>query len=441
MKTSTFDTARIKQTVNLIEVAGRDTELRKATAGEYHGPCPWCGGTDRFRVTSDRFACRQCGRKGDAIEYVMRRQNVDFKAAYSMLDGDLPMPVGEKVKPASKPVVSSYTWDEPKQRQAALDGHAALVAGKTKSAQAALDYLQGRCIDLGAVKAFKIGYKFIGLPGTWDDDKKTRSHPKQWAISLPWFNHDGVLMSVKYRFIESHTYTDIEGKERTENKTSRGPAAGHLFGWPALSGPDKCKVLIICEGEMNALSLWQAGQGDIDVLSAGSESTTTALPTPAIELARQYQHRIVWADKGAIADTAAVSIGAASMRSPISQAHPKGADANDLLKAGKLSALISGMLKRLGVDHELPPRGEVWQQRLAQCQAAGVDIDNQDITDFVGAIVDLPTLAAIQRRLELRGWHADIEELEGQRGKVKLLYSNNPPLVDGLQRIGASHPL
>lgn len=37
---------------------------------EYHGPCVWCGGEDRFRIHTDRpfphwnWECRKCGRKG-----------------------------------------------------------------------------------------------------------------------------------------------------------------------------------------------------------------------------------------------------------------------------------------------------------------------------------------------------------------------------------------
>lgn len=49
-----------------------------------HGPCPFCGGKDRFRF-DDRdgrgtFYCSQCG-SGDGVEFVKRHLNVDFKAA------------------------------------------------------------------------------------------------------------------------------------------------------------------------------------------------------------------------------------------------------------------------------------------------------------------------------------------------------------------------
>ena len=57
--------------MNLVDLIGRDTTLRKVASthgGEYAGPCPWCGGEDRFRVWpyADRpgYWCRQCGKNG-----------------------------------------------------------------------------------------------------------------------------------------------------------------------------------------------------------------------------------------------------------------------------------------------------------------------------------------------------------------------------------------
>ena len=74
------------------------------------------------------------------------------------------------------------------------------------------------------------------------------------AIMLPWFDRDGSLVAVKYRFLETHEYTDKDGKPRKESKTSRGNFAGAMFGWQAVKGPTQNHVLIITEGEMNAPS-------------------------------------------------------------------------------------------------------------------------------------------------------------------------------------------
>ncbi len=61
---------------DLLSLLGNDTQLRRVSStdsGEYAGPCPFCQGTDRFRVwpyaEKPRWWCRQCGRKGDLIDY------------------------------------------------------------------------------------------------------------------------------------------------------------------------------------------------------------------------------------------------------------------------------------------------------------------------------------------------------------------------------------
>jgi len=65
--------------VDLLDLTRRDTPLRRVAStdgGEWAGPCPRCGGRDRFRVWPNhpsgrgRWFCRQCHEKrGDAIDY------------------------------------------------------------------------------------------------------------------------------------------------------------------------------------------------------------------------------------------------------------------------------------------------------------------------------------------------------------------------------------
>ena len=54
-----------------------------------HGPCPVCGGKDRFRFDdkqgSGSFYCSHCG-PGDGIELVKRVCNVDFKGAARLIE-------------------------------------------------------------------------------------------------------------------------------------------------------------------------------------------------------------------------------------------------------------------------------------------------------------------------------------------------------------------
>ena len=58
----------------------------RTNGGEHAGPCPWCGGRDRFRVWPNagahgRFWCRQCGRSGDTLTLLQELDGLSFEAA------------------------------------------------------------------------------------------------------------------------------------------------------------------------------------------------------------------------------------------------------------------------------------------------------------------------------------------------------------------------
>lgn len=82
----------------LAEATARGAKLRRS-GGEWTGPCPACGGTDRFSVNVRKgiFNCRQGGRGGDVIALVEYLDACDFVAACTALTGR-PAPSGEKGK-------------------------------------------------------------------------------------------------------------------------------------------------------------------------------------------------------------------------------------------------------------------------------------------------------------------------------------------------------
>jgi phage/plasmid primase-like uncharacterized protein len=66
--------------------------LRRA-GREFTGPCPACGGTDRFSINTAKgvFNCRHCGAKGQGVvDLVMWRQGVEFLPALDWLCGPKP---------------------------------------------------------------------------------------------------------------------------------------------------------------------------------------------------------------------------------------------------------------------------------------------------------------------------------------------------------------
>lgn len=345
-----LDTKLIKQQNDCRDVVSRYSILRKQSTLESAGPCPFCGGTDRFRVFADHWFCRpgpaHCARKGDVIDLIVMIEKVDFKTACTMLDGGTLATTAAPRAPApAKEGYKAAEWNEAYQTGVIADAQKALHEGKGQFAKQCRAYLADRGITMDTAKAFCLGSNGVSLPGT--EGKR-----KEIAIYLPYYDRSGTLVAYKCRFTQDYTYTDKEGKEQTTNKTSRGNARGQCFGWQTIQGAGAVDVLFICEGEFNALSLWQVGAGRIDVLSVGSQTGLQTLPQDVIEFAKEYKHRIVWADEREFADKAALAIVAHSMKSP------QGKDANDWLQAGKLAPLVEKMLQRVGATLPLLPGKE-----------------------------------------------------------------------------------
>ena len=80
--------ARARAVPILGELQRRGIKLPKRAGAEASGPCPICGGTDRFWVNTRRsiWGCRGCGKSGeDIIELVRHLDGVDFQVAVATL--------------------------------------------------------------------------------------------------------------------------------------------------------------------------------------------------------------------------------------------------------------------------------------------------------------------------------------------------------------------
>lgn len=87
-----------------------------------HGPCPFCGGKDRFRFTDYQqrggFICSQCNADGcDGLSFLMQWRGDDFKQALGWLEDYLRLPSSAlAIDRQSVPVVSGPTVDELEKR-------------------------------------------------------------------------------------------------------------------------------------------------------------------------------------------------------------------------------------------------------------------------------------------------------------------------------------
>lgn len=324
---------------NMIDLAGQVVELRRASGREMQGPCPKCGGDDRLHVKADGWFCRQCkpidaGGHGwhDPISWITHTSNVTFDDAVTILTG-VRRDGGRTTSMPSAPV--TMTTPVPIQTPAPqTDEWRAKAVPVVEAAQAALledgnpgaAYLLDRGLLLATCIAFGFGF------GAW------RNQP---AILIPWYRA-GKLQALRYRILNPADGTP-------KNLSEPGSKfAGVLFGGQAMLWcAEHLRTLVICEGEINAASIWQAAhESAVDVLSLGSESAT--LPKSALEYAAKFRTCIIWMDKLDIARKWAEQIPGAT-----AVASPGGMDANDLLRAGKLAYfLAAARLKACKSDHE-----------------------------------------------------------------------------------------
>lgn len=365
MTIQTIDIAQLKESIDVRALAERSTELRRASGKELCGPCPKCGGDDRFHCAEEWFFCRQCHpERGDVIEYIQWLEGLDFREARARLT-NAPLqsptqPQHRRRPPATATQPQTEAWQAAAERKLEQAQEKLLYQAAGEPGR---EYLLSRGMEPYTWQRFRLGFGDAALPGT----QGKQLHP---AILIPWTTGvAGQVVGVRYRFLQTHTYVDKDGKPSVTKQTalSESKFSGHLFGGLGLLRyGEELRTLIICEGELNALSIWQAVHDTgVDVLSTGSEGQQL---TPAmVKYAQRFKHVIVWADRAAVADALRTVLPDCDARQS-----PNGQDANDLLRAGKLIAFLTRLRAKLcRTDSEL--EGLMWAMWDKAYDNQGVD--------------------------------------------------------------------
>lgn len=293
---------------NLLSIAQRYTTLtHKRGADEWAGPCPRCGGVDRFIVFPDgRWLCR-VGRNGkdgiapthpdlwggDAVDLIRLAERVEYTQAKRILQsGDHR---GAPIQPA-----------QPAQKRKPFDvaQWSSNVAGcqtnlTPESAQGR--YLLSRGLHPQTWAKFLLGAGYYTLKGQRYD-----------SVVVPWHDRNRALIGVAHRLLNPPDY-----KRRY---MVVGNKIGHLWGWRSHSG--RYDVLYLVEGEINAMSVHQ--QCGADVLSVGSQNAKIT-PEQAATI-HQWATIKLWADNPTIANQWRAVIG----RGDVIRTHQ---DANEWLKS------------------------------------------------------------------------------------------------------------
>ena len=258
-----------------------ETPMKKAGAkdgGEYHGPCPWCGGSDRFIVwpfqqDHGTYRCRQCGKAGDAIQYLREQKDMTYKQACAYLGSD-PKQYDPHNVPAVRPVstFTPATAQEPDQKWATKAAafvqhcHQALIDNPGKR-----QWLADRGISQAMAEKYQLGWNekdyfrdrtSWGLPEEISD--KTGKAKKLWlpaGLVIPW-SIGGSTHRIRIR------------RDQGEPRYFVVPGSGRS---PLISRADAAAFVVV-ESELDAILLdGLAG----DLVGAIAQGNSTARPDAA----------------------------------------------------------------------------------------------------------------------------------------------------------------
>ena len=317
----------IRQLYDLVEVASAyGAELRRVGWNLYAGSCPICNdGDDRFSIntTDNHWYCRKAHDEGlhhpyagDALDLVCAVENVPVKSGLQLLRSKnfhqaQPMAVAAlKTKPQNAFDVDYWIGANNKFQNEFINN------------SIVMEYMSNRGFRFDVLNHFGIGAGYRqGIQ----------------AITIPWYDRFGGLIGGKYRLLDgAQRYAVWRGSN----------IMGCLFGWQS-HGIKRKQALFLCEGELNAVSILQALNYEVDVLSTGSQHWR--LNDDLAAQIGQWERVYLWTDGQTTLDQWRKAIGAnvkCGWTSPIVKGQKL--DANSMLLSGELYGFIVASAQKAG---------------------------------------------------------------------------------------------
>jgi DNA primase len=157
---------RVKDAVDMVELVGARSDLRRAGAGRWMGLCPFHDErTPSFSVNADNklYHCFGCQESGDAIDFVVATEGLDFREAVEML--------AERYNVEVKQEREDPQAEERRRRRERLlslveraTAYYERVLWEAAEAAKAREYLAGRGLGDEVLRQFRVGYS----PSAWD---------------------------------------------------------------------------------------------------------------------------------------------------------------------------------------------------------------------------------------------------------------------------------
>lgn len=173
--------------MNVLDLVSAKVKMKKVAStygGEWHGPCPSCGGNDRFHVWPEEnqgqggYWCRSCDKAGDAIQFLRDFENKTFQEACAFLNISIDekdyKPPALKTKPEFTPVEHqspAQLWQEKAEKLIAWAQQC------LKENKQVMEWLAARGINTAALDKYRLGWN----PGEYGKDIFRQR--KAWGLS------------------------------------------------------------------------------------------------------------------------------------------------------------------------------------------------------------------------------------------------------------------
>ena len=265
------------------------TPKRVSTAkgGEYHSPCPRCGGTDRFHVWPEQydgqgsFWCRSCDLGGDCIKFLMEYNGLSFRQAAERTGKKLEEQHGSNYSTPRAPKQPQQRASQPREclppaeawQVAARDllekSHARLLENPEQ-----LDYLAGRGLPLEAVERYRLGW--IGTP----EKNCTFSSRKKWGLPRKEGNKKPDALWLPRGIVIPNEFSDrVDSLRIRRPKDDRVPPLQDLSyhvvpggGTAPLLLHNGQPVIIVVEAQLDGMLCHHAAGDIVGVLALGNST-------------------------------------------------------------------------------------------------------------------------------------------------------------------------
>ncbi len=301
------------------ELGVQPRRVSSAKGGEYHSPCPGCGGKDRFHIWPEQnngegsFWCRGCGKGGDAIQFLRDFSGLSFREAAqkvgrelapvnSYISREIPTPKKKApwvpdIKERPTNVDNPETWEE-HAAKFVEHCHKALLQSANN-----MEWLGCRGINKESVIKWKLGlHETKGMrpafrPRTsWG--MKGGNNPKTGrpfmfvlpaGIVIPWMDDQGRIQRLRIRL----------GKVDPQDPRKKYHAVcGSIMN--SFITHRNTSIYVVVETELDAVMLDELGGDLVGVVAVGSSHAKPAgLAGEAVLKAKQVINALDYDQAGA----------------------------------------------------------------------------------------------------------------------------------------------